>query len=452
VTQSREDCRQLDEGGGPASNSEMHQARRRPGARAPRCVPHAARSCAGERAAPRVLLLHEGGLPDLYAERDPAPRWVQGRGVCPGRALRLHSGSVGPATRAGQCGQAYQSASVRLCAAVAVLPRVPAQAPGGLHALGGSALAGRQGSGERRLDSPARCFNRVINRVINRACAAAGRQGRGARGRWRAAQPGQGHAGRRRGCRRHPGGTPPSPRPGGQSALAHLFHRCRGKLSRPARTFRFEACLVPVVPASRPTIAFSAPNGTTRLACRACVRGAVPWQSLLRSCRPAPPPRALFRPDGRVARAAPQRVRGLLRETEAGVRALQRSRQWREAARASQGQALPQAVRDQLSFPVALPSPFLRASVRGFHVRARAARAARARAELGPVLTDLPCGRGAAAVCAHACAPAARPPALTPKAPELGWRRGRGSWHPPSAHVPRQAADRCSARHPDPMP
>jgi len=72
-------------------------------------------------------------------------------------------------------------------------------------------------------------------------------------------------------------------------------------------------------------------------------------------------------------------VRGLLRETEAGVRALQRSRQWREAARASQGQALPQAVRDQLSFPVALPSPFLRASVRGFHVRPRCARPARAR-------------------------------------------------------------------------
>jgi len=71
-------------------------------------------------------------------------------------------------------------------------------------------------------------------------------------------------------------------------------------------------------------------------------------------------------------------VRGLLRETEAGVRALQRSRQWREAARASQGQALPQAVRDQLSFPVALPSPFLRASVRGFHVRARAALTPRA--------------------------------------------------------------------------
>lgn len=64
---------------------------------------------------------------------------------------------------------------------------------------------------------------------------------------------------------------------------------------------------------------------------------------------------------------------GLLRETEAGVRALLRSRQWREASRASAGQALPQAVRDQLAFPVALPAPFFRASVHGFHVRRPAA-------------------------------------------------------------------------------
>lgn len=68
-----------------------------------------------------------------------------------------------------------------------------------------------------------------------------------------------------------------------------------------------------------------------------------------------------------------QKVMGLLRETEAGVRALLRSRQWREASRVSQGQALPQAVRDQLAFPVALPAPFLRASVHGFHVRRPAA-------------------------------------------------------------------------------
>ncbi|CAL8467152.1 g6688 [Coccomyxa elongata] len=61
-----------------------------------------------------------------------------------------------------------------------------------------------------------------------------------------------------------------------------------------------------------------------------------------------------------------ERVLQLLRDTEAGVRAFQRSQKWREAAKASQGQVLPPSVREQLSGAVVLPSLFLRDTIPSF--------------------------------------------------------------------------------------
>ncbi|KAK9916411.1 hypothetical protein WJX75_002273 [Coccomyxa subellipsoidea] len=61
-----------------------------------------------------------------------------------------------------------------------------------------------------------------------------------------------------------------------------------------------------------------------------------------------------------------ERVLQLLRDTETGVRAFQRSQKWREAAKASQGQVLPPAVREQLSGAVVLPSLFLRDTIPSF--------------------------------------------------------------------------------------
>ncbi|BDA40534.1 probable nucleoporin p58/p45 [Coccomyxa sp. Obi] len=61
-----------------------------------------------------------------------------------------------------------------------------------------------------------------------------------------------------------------------------------------------------------------------------------------------------------------ERVLQLLRDTETGVRAFQRSQKWREAAKASQGQVLPPSVREQLSGAVVLPSLFLRDTIPSF--------------------------------------------------------------------------------------
>ncbi len=128
VTQSREDCRQLDEGGGPASNSEMHQARRRPGARAPHCVSHPTLVICWQTHSTTICLMRgarrfdrlSGGLHQDGCKGGAMPRAApsdhtrgprsshSGRPVCP----------------------AYQSAFVRLCAAVAALVSIPAPAPG----------------------------------------------------------------------------------------------------------------------------------------------------------------------------------------------------------------------------------------------------------------------------------------------------------------------------------
>ena len=79
------------------------------------------------------------------------------------------------------------------------------------------------------------------------------------------------------------------------------------------------------------------------------------------------------RSDAEEAEAVREEVMHLLRHTEAALHAYKRTHAWRECSRATPGQPLPtHSIVEQIGGPVALPSPFLIATVASMQERLKA--------------------------------------------------------------------------------